>query len=175
MTGHPFRCNSGRSTWKATGFSKPSWSVVPRMHSGFERNMHFRYTHINNKLLWARQYARIVVRGYYLFREANSVAREQISRVTVSVTASRLTKTVCFRDKTYLLGARSGLFKNWLKVGSHEGTCCRDMSRGRISYAVHEGACCGDRFLEVFTRRVLSHCAFKSVLILRERPFWEVL
>ena len=30
---------------------------------------------INNKLLWARKYARIVVRGYYLFREANSELR----------------------------------------------------------------------------------------------------
>ena len=42
-----------------------------------------------------------------------------------------------------------------VKVGSHEGTCCRDMSRGRMRCS-HEGACCGDRFLEVFTRRVLS-------------------
>ena len=31
--------------------------------------------YINNKLLWARKYARIVVRGYYLFREANSCQR----------------------------------------------------------------------------------------------------
>ena len=26
---------------------------------------------------------------------------------------------------------------SWFKVGSHEGTCCRDMSRGRILRAVH--------------------------------------
>ena len=32
----------------------------------------------NNKLLWARKYARIVVRGYYLFREANSCPRAKL-------------------------------------------------------------------------------------------------
>ena len=35
--------------------------------------------YINNKLLWARKYARIVVRGYYLFREANSCPRASLS------------------------------------------------------------------------------------------------
>ena len=36
-----------------------------------------------------------------------------------------------------------------LKVGSHEGTCCRDMSRGRISCAVHtKGLVAGIGFLE---------------------------
>ena len=34
--------------------------------------------YINNKLLWARKYARIVVRGYYLFREANSCPRAKL-------------------------------------------------------------------------------------------------
>ena len=33
---------------------------------------------LNNKLLWARKYARIVVRGYYLFREANSCPRAKL-------------------------------------------------------------------------------------------------
>ena len=36
-----------------------------------------------------------------------------------------------------------------LKVGSHEGTCCRDMSRGRISCAVHtKGHVAGIGFLK---------------------------
>ena len=34
--------------------------------------------YINNKLLWARKYARIVVRGYCLFREANSCPRAKL-------------------------------------------------------------------------------------------------
>ena len=34
--------------------------------------------YINNKLLWARKYARIVVRGYYRFREANSCPRAKL-------------------------------------------------------------------------------------------------
>ena len=34
--------------------------------------------YINNKLLWARKYARIVVRGSYLFREANSCPRAKL-------------------------------------------------------------------------------------------------
>ena len=36
------------------------------------------YPYINNKLLWARKYARIVVRGYCLFREANSCPRAKL-------------------------------------------------------------------------------------------------
>ena len=36
-----------------------------------------------------------------------------------------------------------------VKVGSHEGTCCRDMSRGRISCAVHtKGHVAGIGFLK---------------------------
>ena len=34
--------------------------------------------YVNNKLLWARKYARIVVRGYCLFREANSCPRAKL-------------------------------------------------------------------------------------------------
>ena len=37
-----------------------------------------RFQYINNKLLWARKYARIVVRGYYLFQEANSCPRVKL-------------------------------------------------------------------------------------------------
>ena len=37
------------------------------------------WCYINNKLLWARKYARIVVRRYYLFREANSSPRAKLS------------------------------------------------------------------------------------------------
>ena len=38
------------------------------------------WVYINNKLLWARKYSRIVVRGCYLFREANTTVsfEEQI-------------------------------------------------------------------------------------------------
>ena len=48
---------------------------VPRFHqSRARRNIWW----IINKLLWARKYARIVVRGYYLFREANSCPRAKL-------------------------------------------------------------------------------------------------
>ena len=41
-----------------------------------EGGIHQTCSYINNKLLWVRKYARIVVRGYYLFREANSCLSE---------------------------------------------------------------------------------------------------
>ena len=51
--------------------------------------------YINNKLLWARKYARIVVRGYYLFREAKSCPRAKLEgncelRGTDNVQGNRL-------------------------------------------------------------------------------------
>ena len=36
------------------------------------------YNYINKRLLWPRKYARIVVRGYCLFREANSCLRAKL-------------------------------------------------------------------------------------------------
>ena len=53
-----------------------------------------------------------------------------------------------------------------LKVGTHEGTCCRDMSRGRISCAVHKkGHVAGTGFLKVsglFFSSVAGTCCMNS-------------
>ena len=46
------------------------------MHCFFVKVRQFRY--INNSLHLARKYARIFVRGHYLFREANSFPRAQL-------------------------------------------------------------------------------------------------
>ena len=46
-------------------------------------------------------------------------------------------------------GADQRALRGDFKVGSHEGTCCRNMSRGRISYAVHtKGLAAGIGFLK---------------------------
>ena len=49
---------------------------------------HFLVAYVNNSLHLARKYARIFVRGHYLFRKASSFLRDGSSR-----------KTVCFEEQ----------------------------------------------------------------------------
>ena len=50
----------------------------PITHLKTKEGMNPEDDYINDKLLWARKYARIVVRDYYLFRKANSCPRAKL-------------------------------------------------------------------------------------------------
>ena len=74
--------------------------IVPQVHESVEVeqqnwSLMYRHDYINNKLLWARKYARIVVRGYYMFWEANSCPRAklQIFPLTAKAAARKQDKT----------------------------------------------------------------------------------
>ena len=76
----------------------------------------FLYQYINNSLHLARKYARIFVRGHYLFREANSFPRAKLEencelRGTGNV-QGQISEHV-FAAKLRLLCLLSIDFKNW--------------------------------------------------------------
>ena len=72
----------GQHVWlREAVFSAGRFSLVRRLISGFRRvkskisNNSKNRPYINNSLHLARKYARIFVRGHYLFRVANSFPR----------------------------------------------------------------------------------------------------
>ena len=74
------------------------------------------YKYINNSLHLARKYARIFVRGHYLFREANSFPRaklEENCELRGTENVQGLIFDHIFAAKSRLLRLLSIGFKNW--------------------------------------------------------------
>ena len=101
--------------------------------------------YINNKLLLARKYARIVVRGYYLFQEANSCPRAKLEgncelrgtdnvqgqlSVHISEAKSSLSSLLSFE---YLLSSPAGGYPRI--TSAHERTLSGHVSRFHQSRA----------------------------------------
>ena len=65
------RVDTSRQYWTILDQNRPLNNQAKCSDEGFFFSIQNKP--INNKLLWARKYARIIVRGYCLFREANSL------------------------------------------------------------------------------------------------------
>ena len=96
------------------------WPGLDRLFRGWKQRLYMRrcicLVYINNNLYLARKYARIFVRGHYLFREANSFARAKLEencelRGTDNV-QGQISEHI-FATKLRLLCLSSIGFKNW--------------------------------------------------------------
>ena len=106
-------CNVGfcRVVYGYVGFYMTMWGYV-----GLCSLLKVVYGYINNSLHLARKYARIFVRGHYLFREANSFPRAKLEencelRGTDNV-QGQISEPI-FAAKLRLLCLLSIGFKNW--------------------------------------------------------------
>ena len=92
------------------------WNCNLKLNSSINNILHLARKHINNSLHLARKYARIFVRGHYLFREANSFPRAKLEencelRGTDNV-QGQVSEHIFAPNGGYCLYYPSNLFRN---------------------------------------------------------------
>ena len=129
---------------------------------------HIEPIYINNKLLWARKYARTVVRGYCLFWEANSCPRANQGQlfVHISKAKSSLLSLLSFK---YLLSQRKQPRKK--KKKKHEAK--------HVDFLVLSGTAFSTSFPDFLISKLKENTPFRSLFARRRllavsRHYWLI-